>query len=377
MICRNSKLNRLPNAFITAILVLIAFGGNAIAQGYPLDIERLPLYSLTLKVHTCDVKYAGTDGDFYVVMANKGTPGFWLDNPGDDRKRNGWDEYSVPLYDLANIGDLDEAFTVKDIERLFIGTHSNDGWCIDRVYLKVNDSPYTLFYNGPGNYWIDNNGAHRYINYSGSQLREYTGWSNYYVNEKHCDLPPQIQSTTLVNLLEGMIGNELASDGDASWGDGYVKLSRRDSDTINAKIKVHYDYDCGAFCDVFGDVPVDATVSFRINASCNNGEINLGTSHSDVEADLPWYVDLLDILTLGIISYIADDEAQDAIPEMSGAITENIGYCPGMSFDSGANLNLDWDGYDTSFPGAMCIDAEWLKPICTWIGNNHPLCTGL
>ena len=69
-----------------------------------------------MKVHTCDVQHADSDGSIYVQADG----GDWIeiDNPNhDDRVRNRGDTYQVPLAQTS--------FKIK--------ATSSDGWCVDSI----------------------------------------------------------------------------------------------------------------------------------------------------------------------------------------------------------------------------------------------------
>ena len=70
-----------------------------------------------LQFHTCDVKYAGSNGNFYF---KDGAVAVKLDNRGDDRNRGKWDTYTIPPPHLGFFR---------------IVTSSGDGWCIDKILL--------------------------------------------------------------------------------------------------------------------------------------------------------------------------------------------------------------------------------------------------
>ena len=71
---------------------------------------------MEMKVHTCDVQHADSDGSIYVQADG----GDWIeiDNPNhDDRVRNRGDTYQVPLAQTS--------FKIK--------ATSSDGWCVDSI----------------------------------------------------------------------------------------------------------------------------------------------------------------------------------------------------------------------------------------------------
>lgn len=328
-----------------AALAVSFLGGEAEAQ----SVENMRLYRTRLDVKTCDVADAGTDDNVYIRLTSSDQR-FYVDKPGDDRRRNLWDSYDVILPSVLE---------VNDITRLGIHKSGTDGWCIKEVRLFFNESSTPVFSHVfPNGQWIDGNDGHSpSYTFSSSTLRASSKWNISSGMISMCAVPARFSHASLVDRIESMIGDVIGNANSNShvrklywggkYGSDYVELWRKDADTLEADLDLKYSLDNWTNPDV--------DVNALFDVSCAGGNPALRGHGLKVTADGN---DILDWLTFGIQSAVVN-HFNDSFEKMTEGLERSItvdamGTCRGASVDADADINLSWN-LGSLAPVAMCL----------------------
>lgn len=300
-------------------------------------LENAPVTKLQLRTHTTTGSSDGTNDGVFLTL--KGAD-FGLDNPGDDRKVGGTDLYNISLSDIDTVGD---------ISQLKLKITGNDGWKFDQLDLLVNGQT-ILQWRGTAT--IDTDGSDTFT-LSASTLRASSLWQP---GDQACDAPTRITAADIQKKVQGLLGDEFARSGSTSWGDsGYVKVSGRGPSSIWLDMKF------------FGSSPLgdaDITTRASLTVSCDqtfqqvcdssgtcqkaefgtpNKAIVVGTpTVTGVDGDL-WF-QFIDLITAGGMT----ETVKDIVMSKGGLILsfgagDDLPVCLDTTFDSSANLNIDWN----------------------------------
>lgn len=138
---------------------------------YVPNIENVPVWSVHVETETANVSDANTDDEVDLSLTNNDDH-YPLARNADNRKRGATERFLVTIPGIHR---------VRDIKRLDLRLPSGreDGWCVQRVALFVNDEPTPLFEQRFAQCkWVDTDGSSQTpLTISSSQLRADSRWS--------------------------------------------------------------------------------------------------------------------------------------------------------------------------------------------------------
>ncbi len=171
----------------------------------PPTIEDVPVWSVHVETETANVSDASTD-DRVDLSLTDNADNYPLARNADNRERGVTERFLVTIPNIHR---------VRDIKRLDLRLppHREDGWCVQRVALFVNDEPTPLFEQRFGQCkWVDTDGTSQTpLTISSSQLRADSRWSlsgrpNIWTPTPAQLIPSYLRSR-LENPLLAMIGH--------------------------------------------------------------------------------------------------------------------------------------------------------------------------
>jgi len=175
----------------------------------PDSIEDVVIWQLILETETGTSSGAGSDATIKARLRPGADGVVTLDSTDDD-----WESGDVRRYFI----NPTSVRKVEDIEQLELINESDDGWCVAAVALYVNDDPRPIFRNRPSSCeLIDGDGETDRLTFSRSALRSYRHWS--LRNRTRIAEPPAlITSYVFERMIEGAMGDFLATESDFQWG---------------------------------------------------------------------------------------------------------------------------------------------------------------
>lgn len=308
------------------VLLFLATSLPAGLGAADITIEDYPVWRAQLRTTVCDKTHAGTDNDVRVKL--NGTNSTWLDYHHDDFERGDSYTYDLKLEGIARFGD---------ITQLRISKTGDNGLCLKKIELKLNDKRVFLKEYADGR-WLD--GDETVLTIPSSELRG-TSWLAY-------SLPTSGQfvvgNAELESRIEAAVGDALRTSGSepVRWGDitgEAVQVYWMEKDRAGV------DLDLKAIVDNWSDPTVD--VEFHLNLSCFLGSPRISVSDLDVNVDTGWFsstvlwiIDKLQNFGLEIIVVsFAINPALGAITTGATVIANQVAM-PSGSMPSGFGVSL-------------------------------------
>jgi hypothetical protein len=227
------------------------------------SFEDITVYRIQLRIFTCNKEDAGTDDGVYVQM-NEGDKRFYLNRSKDDFRQGSGDTYDVWSEKIKRI---------KDIKFLKIGLRGDDGVCIAKIELSLNDNASPVFSKSfSGGKSIDNSQS---FTIPGNELRNHSGWALTPAHRNLVNPPRKISKSWILSLVECSIGNQVNHISGFSWG-SKVKWGPNTLFGPGVEMKfinnrtLHFDLDLQR--KLRGPNP-EADIDFDLVFSCNNGVI--------------------------------------------------------------------------------------------------------
>ncbi len=230
-------------------------------------IQRAPVLTSKLVVHTCDKAYAGTHEEIWVRLRNDT---FYLDHPGRDADRNQTDTWGLAIPDIHS---------VSDISGLTIGTEQGeDSWCVDRVDLIVNGAKvFSKSYSGGIEIRQVNDPIYPIFPQlkvaDETTIRDALDAAD---RTQVCTLPPSLSYADLESEIAGALGDKFArsrlnltSDDkkyNASWGNFSPIVTREDSNTLKVAIKFRA---TAILTDPIPDFDITGDIEIKVSAQCS------------------------------------------------------------------------------------------------------------
>jgi PLAT/LH2 domain len=210
--------------------------GTLVDQVYlPPTIEDVPVWSIHVETETADVSDANTD-DVVDLSLTDGNDYYALLRNADNRERGATERYLVTIPNIHR---------VRDIKRLDLRlpAHREDGWCVQRVALFVNDEPTPLFEQRFASCrWVDTDGTDQTpLTISSSQLRADSRWSlagrpNIFTPTP-TQLVPSYLRSRLENPLLAMIGNREGMQFENCTGLYCIQIERGSDRSVEVNLK--------------------------------------------------------------------------------------------------------------------------------------------
>ena len=277
------------------------------------DFEEMVIYRLQLKITTGKTNDAGSDDPVYVQMNNHNEK-FYL-----ARSIDNFQEGKTLVYDII----IDKIEKIKHIDFLRFGVTGEDGVCIKKVELCVNNcqSPiYVREFSWETGSCIDNNSSSlpSTLEIPGNLLRASSNW-NYKDSRKDMWRPPlNITKTWLSNIVESTIGNQIMQEGQiVRWGSVGAVLENKTlfGPAVEVqKISDHVlQFDLDLEMDRVYSPNPELDVDFDLEFRCENGKIKTTVKNVEVNTDL-----------VGTITNLMGDVVQKIIGRAVGAVTGNI-----------------------------------------------------
>ena len=174
--------------------------------------EEMPVYRLQLKLTTGTTNDAGTDNPVYVQI-NNADEKFYLVRGVDNFVAGKTATYEVLI---------DSIKKVKDIDFIRFGIKGDDGVCLKKVELILNEHlVYGKEYAGNKGTCIDNGSSEHpaTVRISGTELRASTKWNYSGARNTMWRPPTVITSVWLQAMIEAAIGNQIYQEGGSvKWG---------------------------------------------------------------------------------------------------------------------------------------------------------------
>ena len=249
------------------------------------NIEQLPVWRVQLRIHTCNQDKAGTDSKVYVRLTDRPNERFWLNQGGDDRKRNETEIYDVILTHPTTGAALIN--TVRDIDQLTIGINGDDRWCFDRIDLLINNPydrkstaanyrRYSIYDYSAQQTIAKKSGFRSEFTIQGRTLRSHRRWS---LSGSTLNFP-WVTSMTIQNIglqrevmeeiIEASVGHEMGPGGslkDRNWG---RKRGRTHVGILHKSS--HDDNEARLDLDIAPSRLMDAEIRFKLE--CGGGNLN-------------------------------------------------------------------------------------------------------
>lgn len=276
------------------------------------SFEDITVYRIQLRIFTCNKEDAGTDDGVYVQM-NKSDERFYLNKSTDDFRQGRSDTYDILSGTIKKI---------RDIAFLKLGLRGDDGACISKIQLFLNDNNSPVFsksFAGHGQS-IDNSQS---FTIPGSELRKYSGWALTPEHQNLSNPPSGISKHMILSLVECSIGNHLNQGPEFGWGSKVRGLPNTlfgpgvEVEFVDNKT-LHFDLDLQR--KVSGPNP-EVDVDFDLVFSCVNGIIK--TEMKNVTYGTNWIGDLQKLIrekgSILLSSAIGTEVGNPAAGAASGA----------------------------------------------------------
>lgn len=317
------------------------------------EFEEMPVYRIQLRITSGRGNGAGTDDKVYVQLRDSAAR-FYLAKGIDNFK-----EGSVVMYDVID-ADIRK---VKHIRMIRFGVEGNDGVCLKKVELFLNNSNSPVFINGgtistERGVCIDNNSDElRQYTISRNELRASRNW-NYGGSRSNMWRPPlKISKPWIESLIEAAIGNQITQGGsDLKWGTVGSRLENRT--LFGPPVETKYlnkhtlSVDLDLELDLTGPNP-ETDVDFEIDFRCEEGAIVIESQNINISSD-----------NIGALQNFYRDRIRNAVEIAVGTAT-----APPMGAITGqmVKLLLNFKPYlKPSTPGVSC---SCTKTIVTEAGD--------
>ncbi|MEZ4324251.1 MAG: hypothetical protein R3B40_03470 [Polyangiales bacterium] len=271
------------------------------ASAQSVNIDTVPIYSLTVEIETCDRSDAGTDNKVYVSLSGSGVPYYALRRPQNERRRG-----QIDTYDL--VGAMNGLYG-SAITGFALYKEGTDRWDVCRVAMYVNQLD-TPVWEVTGLFQI--NGHNGFVNlkrWTSSEIR--TGaWTA--ARDSVRNRPRFLSVDALETYFETVQGEVNHTNSRISWGrkDGseWVSATPRTPTQlhVDADLEWHpngpltpeadYDETIGLSCDGQGRA-VATLVSWDMVCG---GERFINSCWQDFQTSKGWYERALDRVFAGV-----------------------------------------------------------------------------
>jgi hypothetical protein len=237
------------------------------------EFENMLVYRIEIKLVTGRGSGAGTDDPVYVQLNNEDQH-FYLVKGKDNFTEGGSDTYEFISKKIIY---------VKDIQFIKFGVGGEDGVCITKIELFINNSlVFNKTFPGTTGQCVDVTASSLLPAYEipGEELRRHGSWK-YKSSDGKERIPPHIASKDwLLLLIEASIGNRLYQEGGKfQWGTesfviGFGTLWGK---AVEAEYSIY-----GSLLKVDLDLEMDhrgknqeVDVDFNLRFKCNNGMVEI------------------------------------------------------------------------------------------------------
>jgi hypothetical protein len=291
-----------------------------VAGPYP---EPESVNRVQVRLVTADVGDAGTDDSVLVSLNQDNFT--WVDYGRDDFQRG--DAYT---YDLV----LKGVSRFESLKWLTVSKTGSDGWCVNRIEVKINGKGPLFQQRFSPCRWLDNGDSdRRSLAVSFDGLRSGQAWSGY---------PPPVPVPIVVltadeveSRIASMVGHALHGT-KAAWrelGSNAVKIGAKSDHAIHVVVKLF------ARVPYVPDPNVD--VHFDLELSCTPGSgptkatINVRMTNLDTDVDFPNDGEILFFLK-GIVG----GELEDSIPNLGTTLGLPTSQCPTITVRGDGQIQL-------------------------------------
>ena len=314
------------------------------------DLEDLPLYRVKLKIHTASKNHAGTNDPVYVKLKSSAGK-YYMDYGRNDFERNYAHNYDLVISGMTEL---------RDIQQLQIGKEGNDGLCIEKVELFINNNE-LMFSKNFGNsncHWLDNDNGHtRTITFDYDDLRSGGNWS---VDLEDLNYPSTFTAETMESMVESIVGDQLqktdfsdiASGLEVKWGykrgSEYVSIARKNDSTqrVDLDLKLIYNY---TFLGMARTAKFELDLDMDFKYACESNALKMKVQNISTDASIRQGSLLVRILWFFVPKSRITGMISDAINEsgMMDDMSQDFGECPlDFKVDSSGNLDLEWPPFD-------------------------------
>jgi hypothetical protein len=231
--------------------------------------EQEEISRIQVRILTADVDGAGTDDD--VVISLNPSNSTWLDSPRDDFERGRAWSYDLRLRGIDLFNDIDWLTVTKT---------GDEGWCVARIDLLVNE---VLVFRRGFNpcRWLDNEDGHtRFLAIRHSELRQ-GRWGRY--DNPDPGAAYVFTRDEVIRQIEMLVGHELHFEDRARWGEisgDAVEIRGDGKHTLSVDLDLSGD-------TVYPDPAID--VDFNVVFRCDPADPNvIVVSVEEVDVEATW-----------------------------------------------------------------------------------------
>lgn len=226
--------------------------------------DRTSVWRVEIQLWTKGATDCQTDDDVYVsVNPNHQT---WLDYAQNDFEQGDHSSYDLTLEGIQDIGD---------IQYIKIGKVGDDGWCLDRLTMHINDTWVFDTSFAPAGKWIDLPRPNDTLHISYARLRGQQRWRS-----ASFFPPPQLSEKDMESIVQATVGNKLR-DFDGYWGStGSVKVTFGSVNSVHVNVQFK--------ASVPGPDPT-VIVDFDVGASCFCGALSMSIGGFQAQVSSAWY----------------------------------------------------------------------------------------
>jgi hypothetical protein len=305
--------------------------------------DALPVWRAQLRLRTGDVDDAKTDDAVYARLNAHRT---YMNYGRNDFERGDAFTYDLVLNGVTKLGDITE---------LTVGKEGSNGWCVSGLSLIVNNVTVYSQDFGPPCKWLDPPGGQSTWAVAYSDLRQHASWQAYSPLTAALGILDGLKHGDLESIIEANVGHGLYGT-DLYWGKLHgraVEVTRRSDTSLDV------DLDLAADLPYSGDAEID--VDFHLDIGCSCGVVSVVASPATVEADVPWYLDLLAWVGEAVAGI---DAGLERTIELAVGATLDTGQptCPLMSVASNGDVNI---GIPSSRPDValgMTVNPTQVQP---------------
>ena len=306
--------------------------------------EKFPIWSMKLVVEVADVKNAGTDGQ--VSLSLNGDSKLVLNSPKNDFKRG---KRSVFRFFYPGVTQI------KDIGRVQLNLKGTDAVIIKKIslYLNETDSPImTKSFEVP--HVLDNSSKSgiKSLAVKYKELRNSNKWKRSNIRA-YANVINVMSRSRLEEHIETMLGDELANNPSMKkYNVSWTRAGKQSVDIKRGKTanEVKVDADFKGYQKISGgtvyfDLDFDCLLSFKQS----DKKIGLKIANIKVKPyniDKPWWFDLGNVFTLGLLGYFTDKDILKEAADLDLGIKvmdfSTLKYQPTLKVTKNGDLKVNW-----------------------------------
>jgi hypothetical protein len=276
-------------------------------------LEEVPVVRAQLRITTADVEDAGTDDDILVSLRENNYT--WL-NYGrilDHSEQSGTQLYDGDDFERGNTFtydlNLDGISQVRDIKWIVLSKAGDEGWCVRKVELLINNQQPAVSYTFNTPRWLDNRTSdYRSVIINFTTLRNSPLWNS--TNLRSPSLTLTISPQELVSRIHSKFGHAMHGT-KAYWAKpiaGPVTMKTINESTIEVKVFLH------GSASVIPDP--DVWIRFNLVAVCAGNDLKIEaqniSSSVSMQLIVKWFL------------FFLEDDIKAAIDNIIGPYAQQL-----------------------------------------------------